>query len=29
MLSASYDRTIKIWNLSTGRCEFTLRGHNE
>ena len=29
LISASYDKTIKVWNLSTGRCEFTMRGHNE
>ena len=29
LISGAYDKTIKIWNLSTGRCEFTMRGHNE
>lgn len=29
LISASYDKTIKLWNLNTGRCDFTLRGHNE
>lgn len=27
LISGSYDKTIKVWNLGTGRCEFTMRGH--
>ena len=27
MISGSYDETLKIWCLKTGRCEATLRGH--
>ena len=25
----SIDRTCKIWNVATGKCENTLRGHND
>jgi len=25
--SASQDKTVRIWNLATGRCEHVLRGH--
>ena len=25
--TGSYDNTIKVWNLDTGRCEATLEGH--
>eukprot|EP00743_Colponemidia_sp_Colp-15_P006215 GILK01006685.1.p1 GENE.GILK01006685.1~~GILK01006685.1.p1 ORF type:complete len:553 (+),score=72.49 GILK01006685.1:138-1796(+) len=28
LASGSYDKTIKLWNLNTGRCEKTLRGHS-
>ena len=27
VISGSYDETLKIWCLKTGRCESTLRGH--
>jgi WD40 repeat protein len=27
MLSASKDRTLRVWNLETGLCEHILRGH--
>ena len=27
VISGSYDETLKIWCLKTGRCEATLRGH--
>jgi len=29
MLSASYDNTIKEWDMETGRCLCTFRGHSE
>jgi len=29
IVSGSYDKTIKVWNKSTSRCEYTLRGHSE
>jgi WD40 repeat protein len=29
LVSGSYDKTIKTWNLSTGRCESTMRGHSQ
>lgn len=29
IISASYDRTIKVWNLITGQVEQTLIGHDE
>ena len=28
IISGSNDRTIKIWNMSTGECEQTLKGHD-
>ena len=28
VISGSYDETIKIWCLKTGRCQETLRGHH-
>jgi dynein assembly factor with WDR repeat domains 1 len=28
-ISGSIDRTCKIWNVSTGQCDNTLRGHND
>jgi WD40 repeat protein len=28
MASASFDKSIKVWDLATGREEMTLRGHN-
>lgn len=27
LVSGSYDRTLKVWDVATGRCERTLRGH--
>ena len=27
VISGSYDETLKLWCLKTGRCEATLRGH--
>lgn len=27
--TGSYDKTVKVWNLDTWRCEITLRGHSE
>jgi WD40 repeat protein len=29
LVSGSYDKTVKVWDLATGRCEFTMRGHSE
>ena len=29
LASASDDRTIKLWNTTTGECDSTLRGHSE
>ena len=29
MLTASYDKTAKIWNASTGDCIQTLSGHTD
>ncbi|EGU77901.1 hypothetical protein FOXB_11588, partial [Fusarium oxysporum f. sp. conglutinans Fo5176] len=28
LASASYDGTVKIWDIATGRCEATLEGHD-
>ena len=25
--SGSFDKTVKIWDLTTGRCVMTLKGH--
>ena len=27
IISGSYDRTIKIWNMNTKKCESTPQGH--
>ena len=27
VVSGSYDKTLKIWNIKTGQCCHTLRGH--
>ena len=29
LASASYDKTIKIWDPTTGQCQSTLEGHND
>lgn len=29
LASASYDRTIKVWNIDTRQAERTLRGHTD
>jgi len=28
LVSGSYDKTLKIWDLASGRCQRTLRGHS-
>ena len=29
LASGSRDKTIRIWNISTGECESVLRGHDD
>eukprot|EP01047_Picozoa_sp_COSAG01_P002147 COSAG01_NODE_55_length_31115_cov_105.202533_4_plen_175_part_00 len=29
IVSASEDRTVKVWNLSTGECQLSLKGHKK
>ena len=29
VVSGSYDKTIKVWNLDTGKEERTLEGHSQ
>lgn len=29
VVSGSYDNTLKIWNIKTGECSHTLRGHTD
>jgi len=29
LISGSYDKTIKIWDMNTGLCVNTLNGHSE
>ena len=26
-MSGSYDKTVKVWDLKTGECRLTMRGH--
>ena len=28
-VSASYDGTLKVWDVATGKCVATLEGHSE
>lgn len=28
LVSASYDKTLRVWNMNNGECLRTLRGHN-
>ena len=28
VVSASYDNTLKVWDVATGECVATLRGHS-
>eukprot|EP01046_Picozoa_sp_COSAG06_P063443 COSAG06_NODE_14737_length_1130_cov_1.104753_1_plen_97_part_01 len=28
IVTASSDRTVRVWNAATGACELTLRGHS-
>ena len=28
-LTVSFDKTIKLWNLKEGLCEYTFSGHSE
>ena len=27
IVSGSYDKTIRVWNVDTGECILTLKGH--
>ena len=29
LVSGSYDHNVRVWDLSTGKCEFVCRGHTE
>merc|ERR1711911_219440 len=29
VVSGSYDNTLKIWDIKTGECSHTLRGHTD
>ena len=29
VVSASYDKTLKVWDVATGKCVATLKGHSE
>ncbi len=29
VVSASYDSTLKVWDVATGECVATLKGHSE
>ena len=29
VVSASYDRTLKVWDVATGECVATLEGHSK
>ncbi|MCS7168183.1 MAG: c-type cytochrome domain-containing protein [Gemmatales bacterium] len=29
LASASFDRTVRVWNLTTGRCEVIITGHSD
>ncbi|MEH2370114.1 WD40 repeat domain-containing protein, partial [Nostoc sp.] len=29
VISASWDKTLKLWNLETGECEHTFQGHSD
>ena len=28
VVSASYDKTLKVWDVATGKCLATLKGHS-
>jgi len=28
VISGSYDKTLKVWDIKTGQCRMTLRGHS-
>ena len=28
VVSASYDKTLKVWDVATGKCVATLQGHS-
>ena len=28
VVSGSWDKSVKLWNVETGTCESTVRGHN-
>ena len=28
-ISASYDKTLKVWDLKSGQCVMTLQGHTD
>ena len=29
IVSGSWDKTIRVWNVDTGECILTLKGHTE
>ena len=29
VVSASYDNTLKVWDVATGKCVATLKGHSD
>ena len=29
VVSASWDKTLKVWDIETGKCVATLKGHSD